>query len=100
MEVPLQKWPFADIAYLNVEHFRSKHHAGQKWEYLSVQAVFVSENTVQFFDHYAKKYKRQRSELDEYLQKLGVDGWKLTTITNHEGKKYQSRRYQFRRAME
>jgi hypothetical protein len=93
----MQEWPYADIAYLNVEHFRS---IPQKREYLTVEAVFVSENAVMFFDHYRKEYKRQRSELDEYLQKLGADGWKLTTAGNMvDGKAYRFRRYHFRRAI-
>jgi hypothetical protein len=48
-EVPMQKWPYADIAYLNVDHFRSilqKNDPVQKREYLTVEAVFVSENAV------------------------------------------------------
>ena len=61
----------------------------QKRESLTVEAVFVSENAVMFFDHYTKEYKRQRSELDEYLQKLGADGWKLATAGNMvDGKAY------------
>jgi hypothetical protein len=45
----MQKWPYADIGYINVEHFRStpkKNDPVQKWEYLTVEAVFVSENAV------------------------------------------------------
>ena len=37
----MQKWPYADIGYLNVEHFRStpkKNDPAQKWEYLTVEA--------------------------------------------------------------
>jgi hypothetical protein len=102
-EVPMQKWPYADIAYLNVDHFRSipqKNDPVQKREYLTVEAVFVSENAVMFFDHYKREYKRQRSELDEYLQELGADGWKLTTAGNIvDGNAYRFRRYHFRRAI-
>jgi hypothetical protein len=101
LEVPMQKWPFADIGYLNVDHLRSmpkEKDAAPAWEYLMVEAVFVSENAVMFFDHYAKKYKKQRSELDEYLEKLGADGWKLTVAGNLiDEKAYRFRRYQFRR---
>jgi len=99
MEVSMQKWPYVDIGYVNVEHFRSTPK-NQKWEYLTVEAVFASENIVQFFDHYAKEYKSQRSELDEYLVKLGADRWKLTTAGMFDGKKFQFRRYQFRREIE
>ena len=73
----------------------------QKRESLTVEAVFVSENAVMFFDHYTKEYKRQRSELDQYLEKLGADGWKLTTTGNfHDGRSYRFRRFHFRRAIE
>ena len=99
----MQKWPYADIGYINVEHFRStpkKDDPAQKWQYLMVEAVFVSENAAMFFDHYAKEYKKQRSELDEYLARLDADGWKLTTAGVYEGKAYQFRQYQFRRAVE
>jgi hypothetical protein len=104
MEVPMQKWPYADFGYINVEHFRfppQEKGLAQKREYLTVEAVFslVSENTVMFFDHYVKEYKKQRSELDEYLEKLGVDGWKLTTSGGHHGEAYDFRRYHFRRAI-
>ena len=83
----MQKWPYVDFGYLNVEHIRfmpQKNDPAQKWEYLTVEAVFVlvSENAVMFFDHYTKEYKGQRSELDEYLEKLGVDGGKLTLAGN------------------
>ena len=49
----MQKWPYADFGYLNVEHFRStpqKKDSAQKREYLTVEAVFglVSENAVAF----------------------------------------------------
>lgn len=96
----MQKWPYADFTHLNVAYIRStpkKNASAQPWEHLTVEAVFVSEHTVQFFDYYAKEYKSQRSELDEYLQKLGADGWKLTVTGSFGGKKYQFRRYQFRR---
>ena len=65
----MQKWPYADFGYINVEH-------------------------------YAQEYKRQRSELNEYLEKLGADGWKLTTSGIYDGKRYQFRRYHFRRTIE
>jgi hypothetical protein len=104
MEVVMQKWPYVDFLSLNVEHFRStpqKNDAAQKWEYLTVEAVFVSQSAVMFFDHYTKEYKGQRSELDAYLEKLGADGWKLTIAGNvHDGKAYRFRRYEFRRAIE
>lgn len=102
LEAFMQKWPYADFGYINVEHFRKpqKNDPVQKREYLTVEAVFVSENAVMFFDHYAKEYKKQRSELNTYLQKLGADGWKLTTAGNMvDGKTYRFRRYQFRRAI-
>jgi hypothetical protein len=102
-EVPMQKWPYANFAYINGEHFSSmpqKNAPAQKREYLMVQAVFVSDNAVMFFDHYAKEYKSQRSELDAYLEQLSADGWKLATAGGIiEGKGYQFRRYQFRRAI-
>ncbi len=97
----MQKWPFADFTHINVEHFRStpqKDTSAQTWEYLTVQAVFVAEDTVQFFDHYLNEYKRQRSELDAYLRKLGADGWKLTSNRWVDRRFYQFRQYSFRRA--
>jgi hypothetical protein len=83
MEIAMQKWPYAKIGYLNVEHFRSSFQNNDptpKWEYLTVEAMFIplSENAVIFFDHYTKEYKGQRNELDDYLAKLGAEGWKLT----------------------
>ena len=100
----MKKWPYADFAYLGAEHFRfplQKNDRVPKRKYLMVEAVFVAgSETVMFYDHYAKEYKRQRSELDEYLERLGTDGWKLTIAGNMvEGKGYQFRRYQFRRAI-
>ena len=97
----MQKWSYADFTHLNVAHIRSTPKKTQLWEHLIVEAVFVSENTVQFFDQYAKEYKSQKSELDAYLEKLGVDGWKLT-FAGHlvTGKGYRFRRYHFRRATE
>src|SRR5215216_4860553 len=85
MEVAMQKWPYAEVGYLNVEHFRfmsQKNASAQKREYLTVEAVFglISETAVMFFDHYTKEYKGQRRELDEYLEKLGADGWKFIAI--------------------
>jgi hypothetical protein len=52
----------------------------QKWEYRSLETRSVpdSQNTIMFFDHYAKEYKGQRSDLDNYFVKLGAEGWKLT----------------------
>ena len=99
----MQKWPYADFTHINVEHFRAKLRKSdpmQSWDHLMVEAVFVSGNTVQFFDHYVQEYKSQRSELDEYLQKVTADGWKLTFTGKFEGNKYQFRRYQFRRESE
>jgi hypothetical protein len=100
----MQKWPYVNFGYLNVEQFRKpqKNDPPQKREYLTVEAVFVpaSEN-VMFFEHYTKGYKGQKSELDEYLEKLGADGWKLTFAGNlYEGRGYQFRRYHFRRAVQ
>ena len=97
----MQKWPVADFTHINVEYFRftsERNTPAPIWEYLTVQAVFVAEDTVQFFDHYLNQYKRQRSELDAYLQKLAADGWKL--ISNHwaDRTSYQFREYSFRRA--
>jgi hypothetical protein len=106
MEVPMQKWPYADLGYVGVEplHFLTgKNTLQQKREYLTVEAVFPveSETAVQFFNHYAKEYKAQRSEFDEYLEKLSADGWKLTLAGNFfVGKGYKFRRYHFRRAIE
>ena len=95
------KWPYADMGYLSVEHWRSIPHKddpAQTWEYLTIQAVFVSDHAVLFFDEYAKEYKRQRAELDEFLERLGVDGWKLTTSINKlNASVYQFRQYHFRR---
>lgn len=99
----MQTWPNADLTHINVEHFRStsgKHDLRQRWDYLVVEAVFVSENTVQFFDHYVKEYGSQRSQLDEYLKKLGADGWMLTISAQFNGKRYRFRRYQFRKVFE
>ena len=101
----MQKWPYADFAYLNVEHFRfmpPKNVPESKWEYLTVEAVFVPvSEKVMFFDHDAGEFKSQRSDLDEYLAKLNADGWKLSIAGNIlDRKTYQFRRYQFRRAIE
>ena len=96
----MQKWPYADFGYVNVEHL---HHKPQTWEYRIVEAVFslVSENTVMFFDHYTNEMMGQRSELDRYLEKLAGEGWKLNLSLNvFQEKGYQFRRYQFRRALE
>ena len=99
----MKKWPYTDFAYLAVDYLRfmpQKNSLTDKREYLTVEAVFVSQNTVMFFDHYAKEYKSQRNELDEYLEKLNADGWKLTVAGNMvNGKVYQFRRYHFRRAI-
>lgn len=76
-----------------------KNAPTQKREYLTVEAVFglVSETAVMYFDHYTKEYKGQRRELDEYLEKLRVDGWKLTIASNIcDRGTYQCRRYHFR----
>ena len=99
----MQKWPYADIAYLNVQHFRAippKNDKMQKMEYHTVETVFVSDNAVMFFDHYAKEYRKERSELDAYLEQLDADGWKLTGAgPMFDGKGYRFRRYHFRRAI-
>ena len=96
-----QKWPYADFTHINVEYFRhpQKHQPAQKPEYLMVEAVFVpGSEVVMFFDHYVKEYKRQKDELDAYLDKLGADGWKLTDAGSMvDGKGYHFRRYHFRR---
>lgn len=99
----MQKWPYAGITYLAVDHLPftpQQNHPAQKREYLTVEAIFASETTVMFFDHYAKQYNGQRSELDVYLDKLDADGWKLTVAGDlFEGKGYQFRRFQFRRTI-
>jgi hypothetical protein len=104
MEVAVKKWPYANFAYLGVDRLSFMPQINSlkhKREYLTVEAVFVpSSEKVMFFDHYAKEYKKQRSELDEYLEKLGTDGWKLTSNSWFEEKSYQFRRYLFRRAIE
>jgi hypothetical protein len=105
MEVAMQKWPYVNFAYLNVEHLwlmPLMDASAPKWENLTVEAVFspVSEN-IMFFDHYTKELKSKRSEFDKYLKKLGEDGWKLTLSGNlFDGKTYQFRRYRFRRSIE
>ncbi len=56
------------------------------WEYRFVEAVFLIDpqnpqtlsDRVMFFDHYAKEYKGQKSELDNYFTKLTGEGWELT----------------------
>jgi hypothetical protein len=56
------------------------------WEYLFVEAMFVLDpqdpqelsNRVMFFDHYAKEYRGQKSDLDHYFAKLTAEGWELT----------------------
>jgi hypothetical protein len=56
------------------------------WEYLSVEALFVPDpqdprqhsDRVMFFDHYAREYRGQRSDLDQFFAKLTAEGWKLT----------------------
>jgi len=104
MEVPMQKWPYTGMKYLGVDHFRKPqlNDPTQKREYLTVEAVFVPDSVnVMFFDHYAKEYRGQKSELDEYLEKLDADGWKLTVAGDlFSGKGYQFRRYHFRRIVE
>ena len=45
----MQKWPYAGITYLAVDHFPfapQQNHPAQKREYLKVEVVLVSENTV------------------------------------------------------
>ena len=98
----MQTWPYADFAHIHVEYFRKlqKNNAAQTWEYLTVETVFVSENTIMFFDHYAKEYKKQRSELDAYFANVSADGWQLTYAGSMvNGKGYQFRRYHFRRGV-
>jgi hypothetical protein len=49
LEAVMQKWPYADLGHVNVEHFRFKpqsNHSAQKREYLTVETVTVSENAV------------------------------------------------------
>lgn len=98
-------WPYSGFAYVNGEHFSfppDKNAQPRKKEFLTVEAVFVPDSeTVMFFDQYAKEYKRQRAELDAYLEKLAADGWKLT-FAGHtvDGKSYQFRRYIFRRVIQ
>src|SRR5687767_14507880 len=56
------------------------------WEYMSVEALFVPDaqdprqlsDRVMFFDQYAKEYRGQRSDLDQFFAKLTAEGWKLT----------------------
>ena len=56
------------------------------WEYLFVEAMFVVDPQnpkelsarVMFFDHYAKEYMGQKSDLDNYFTKLTGEGWELT----------------------
>ena len=101
----MQKWPYADFGYVGVEplHFMlGQNIPEQKREYLTIEAVFPasSENAVQFFDHYAKEYKSQKSEFDAYLEKLSTDGWKLAFAGNFFiGRGYRFKRYHFRRTM-
>lgn len=87
----MKKWPYADFAYLGVEHFRfppQPNDRAPKSEYLTVEAVFAADSTtVMFFDHNAKEYKRLRSELDEYFARLAADGWKLTIAGNFVDRK-------------
>jgi hypothetical protein len=105
LEVSMQKWPYADFGYLGVEqlHFLlGKNISAQQREYLTLEAVFPvgSETAVQFFDHYTKEYKGQRSEFDAYLEKLSADGWKLTVAGNFFlGKGYRFKQYHFRRVI-
>jgi hypothetical protein len=103
MEVPMQKWPYADFGYLGAEqlHFMTPK-ANPTREYLTVEAVFPagSEISVMFFDHYTKEYKGKSSEFDEYLENLNADRWKLTLADNFFiGKGYRCRRYHFRRVI-
>lgn len=61
-------------------------YAWKDWEYLFVEAMFVLDpqnpqelsNRVMFFDHYAREYGGQKSDLDNYFAKLTADGWELT----------------------
>jgi len=49
----------------------------KEWEHLTVEVRFFPDSkNIMFFDHYANEYRTQNSELDQYLAKLGVDGWK------------------------
>jgi hypothetical protein len=50
MGVTMQKWPYVNFGYLNVEHIRfmpQKNDPAQKWEYLTVEAVFVPVSEMQ-----------------------------------------------------
>ena len=61
-------------------------HSVQYWEYRLVEAMFVPDpqhpqelsDQVMFFDHYAKAYREQKSDLDDYFAKLASEGWELT----------------------
>ena len=99
----MKQWPYAKFTYLGADYvpfMPNKNSSTYKREYLTVEAVFVPGSAkVVFFDHYANEFKKQRSELDEYLEKLWTDGWKLTSNSWFDGKSYQFRRYLFRRAV-
>ena len=102
----MQKWPYAKLTHLSVEHFQfnpKRDDSPKKREYLTVEVVFpsASENSVMFFDHFAKEYRSKRSELDQYLERLAAEGWKLTLAGPvFEGKSYLFRRFDFRRTIE
>ena len=89
----MQKSPYVEIGYLNVEHVRSMFvkSSAAKWEYLTVEARFIphSENAVIFFDHYAKEYKS--------LAELSAEGWKLTIAVSND--EYGGKVYMFRRSV-
>jgi len=46
----MQKWPYVNFGYLNVEHILfmpQKNDPAKKWEYLTVEAVFVPVSEMQ-----------------------------------------------------
>jgi len=77
---------FFGISTLRKEYPKMENALLRDWEYLFVEAMFVLDpqkppglsNRVMFFDHYAKEYRGQRSDLDNYFAKLSAEGWKLT----------------------
>jgi hypothetical protein len=49
----------------------------KNWEHRTVEVrILPDSQNVMFFDHYAKQYREQKSDLDHYLAKLHADGWK------------------------
>ena len=60
---------------------------------LEVRFLPASQTALLFFDHYAKQFMSQKSDLDHYFAKLGAEGWKLTGYdTQGETKLYMFRR--------